>query len=189
MSRSYRIRVRDSLRRIVRAEDHVGTQLELLPILPPETMGQLLAEQLVARGFERDGQVLRREQEGVAVTVDLADGTVTVGLSEEENLQLERSCEGRVYGETRGAVEAARERLEEEVQSRLEGEAEDHQRRLQQQVTDRLERELAGVQAELDQAANRATAEALKRKAAQLGRVKQISDDPQSGALTIVVEV
>ena len=33
------------------------------------------------------------------------------------------------------------------------------------------------------------TAEALKIKAAQMGQIKEITEDPQSGSLTIVVEV
>jgi DNA topoisomerase VI subunit B len=148
-----------------------------------------LAEQLTAGGFQRDGNLLRREQGEVAVTVDLTDGAVTIALTDEQNLELERSCETRVYGETRGAVDAAQQRLEAELQDRLEREAEEHKQQLQREVTDRLERQLADLQRELDQAANRVTAEALKRKAAQLGRVKEISDDPQTGTLTIVVEV
>ena len=56
MSRAYRIRVQESLRRVIRASDHVSTDLELLDILPPEQMSELLAQELQKRGFERDGQ-------------------------------------------------------------------------------------------------------------------------------------
>ncbi len=38
-------------------------------------------------------------------------------------------------------------------------------------------------------AVNRVTAEALKEKAAKLGQIKQISEDAQTGSLTIVLEV
>jgi hypothetical protein len=191
MSRSYRIRVRDSLRRIVKAEDHVGTHLELLPILPQEEMTELLAEQLISRGFQREaeGDVLHRKQNGVSVSVDLADGAVTISLQDEVNLRLERSREGAVYGETRGDADAARAQIKKELEGQMSKEADEHQRQLQQSVTERLEGELADLQRELDQIANRVTAEALKRKAARLGRVKQITDDAQTGELTIVVEV
>ena len=77
----------------------------------------------------------------------------------------------------------------EQLRQGLEKDAEKHGSNLQQSVTDRLERELGDIAAELDQAVNRATAEALKRKAAQMGRIKQLADDPQTGSLTIVVEV
>jgi hypothetical protein len=173
----------------VKAEDHVGTQLELLPVLPQEEMAELLAEQLISRGFQRKGDVLRREQNGVSVSVDLADGKVTVSLQDEVNLHLERSHEGAVYGETRGAVDAARAKIEQELESQMSKEADEHQRQLQQSVTEQLEGELADLQRELDQIANRVTAEALKRKAARLGQIKQITDDAQTGELTIVLEV
>ena len=42
MSRAYRVRVRESVRHTVRAEDHVSTTLELLEILPREEMAELL---------------------------------------------------------------------------------------------------------------------------------------------------
>jgi len=51
---------------------------------------------------------------------------------------------------------------------------------MQTAVTDQLEAQLGGLRAELDQAVNRVTAEALKRKAAQLGQIKQITEDSAS---------
>ena len=46
MSRAYRIKVSESLNRVIRASDHVSTQLELLEILPQETMAALLEKEL-----------------------------------------------------------------------------------------------------------------------------------------------
>ena len=60
---------------------------------------------------------------------------------------------------------------------------------MQAEVTDKLEARLGDLRRELDQAVNRVTAEALKRRAAQLGTIKQLTEDPQSGSMTIVVEV
>jgi len=48
---------------------------------------------------------------------------------------------------------------------------------------------LGDVRKEMDEVVNRVTAEALKRKAAQLGQIKEMTEDPQAGSLTIVVEV
>ena len=56
-------------------------------------------------------------------------------------------------------------------------------------MTDRLEAQLGDIRKELHQAVNRVTAEALKQKAAQLGQIKEVTEDPQSGSLTIKVEV
>ncbi len=82
-----------------------------------------------------------------------------------------------------------RESLREELQRDLQKKAADKETGLQTKVTDRLEAQLGGLRQELDQAVNRVTAEALKRKAAQLGQIKEITEDPQAGSLTIVVEV
>ena len=53
MSRAYRIRVSETVRRVLRATDHVSTQLELLEILPREQMADLLADELERHGFQR----------------------------------------------------------------------------------------------------------------------------------------
>ena len=47
MSRAYRIKVSESLNKVIRAEDHVKTELELLNILPSDQMGELLALSLI----------------------------------------------------------------------------------------------------------------------------------------------
>src|SRR5215472_9467142 len=71
MSRAYRIRVRESLTRIVRAQDQVSTQLELLEVLPREEMADMLARELESRGFRREGQTVIRSGRGVTVEVEL----------------------------------------------------------------------------------------------------------------------
>ena len=62
-----------------------------------------------------------------------------------------------------------KEALREELQRDLQKKASDRETGLQTKVTDRLEAQLGGLRQELDEAVNRVTAEALKRKAAQLG--------------------
>ena len=56
-------------------------------------------------------------------------------------------------------------------------------------MTDRLEKQLGDLRQELDQAVNRVTAESLKEKARRMGQIKEMTEDPQTGSLTIVVEV
>ncbi|HZU37610.1 MAG TPA: hypothetical protein VFA18_16945, partial [Gemmataceae bacterium] len=50
MSRSYRVSVKESARRTIRAEDRVSTGLEILEVLPPEQMAGLLRDELERRG-------------------------------------------------------------------------------------------------------------------------------------------
>src|SRR5438270_13231056 len=97
MSRAYRIQVRESLRRMLRAHDRVSTQLELLEVLPPEQMAQLLTEELKGHGFEEKGGALVRKQNGVTVRVDPQSGTVTVESEESDEARLEGEKDGRAY--------------------------------------------------------------------------------------------
>ena len=189
MSRAYRIRVRESLTRVVRAHDRVSTQLEVLEILPADQMGELLAQELEKRGFRREGDVVVREKDGVTITVDPATGSVTVSVEGSEQVELEAEKEGRAYDDAGSHAARVRKDLQEQAKKELEALAQRETERLQSQITDQLEAQLGGLRKELDQAVNRVTAEALKRKAAQMGEIKELTEDPQSGSLTIVVEV
>ncbi len=189
MSRSYRISVRECVNRVIRAEDRVSTNLEMLEVLPPEQMAGLLGDELERRGFRREGGTLVRRGQGVTVTVDPAKGVVTVAAGTTEDLNLEGQKDGRTYDEAGQHALRMKESLRQELQRDLEQRASKKETGLQTKVTDKLEAQLGGLRQELDETVNRVTAEALKRKAAQLGQIKEITEDPQAGSLTIVVEV
>ncbi|MCA9068943.1 MAG: hypothetical protein KDA84_08475 [Planctomycetaceae bacterium] len=186
MSRAYRIKVSESLNRVIRASDHVSTQLELLEILPQETMAALLEKELETLGFEREGDVLVREQNGVTVEVDPKTGTVTARIEADQQMQLEREGEASVYDDFGSAArdqiqQAKRDQLKNEMEKEVDAE----QKKLQQEITDRLEGELIDLRGELDQAVNRVTAEALKQKAAQIGQIKEMTEDQESGSRSL----
>ncbi len=134
-------------------------------------------------------EALSREQDGVRITIDAGNGAVTVRTVADKEVDLASEREARVYDDSGPHREEAKENLRKLAQDDLENQAAEIQRRLRQEATDQLEAALADVRRELDQAVNRTTAEALKRKAAQLGQIKEMTDDPQTGSLTIVLEV
>lgn len=186
MSRAYRLRVRESLRRLVRTGDHVESELELLDILPAAEMAGLLADELARHGFQRRGERLSRSRGGVSVSVQPATGSVRVASQLDEAVEVTAERQVVLTDRTsRHAREQVRKSLRKTLKQDLKKEAD----RLQEQATDRVEAELAGLRRELDQVVNRVTAEALKRKAARIGQIKELSEDPESGSLTIVVEV
>ncbi len=189
MSRAYRIKVRESLDRTLRAEDSVSTRLEILEVLPPEQMADLLAAELEATGYRREGNVLTRKQDGVVIAVDPSTGEVTVRAEACEEIHVEGDKEGRAYDDAGPGAKALREKLRQDLQGDLARQANARETALQGEVTDHLEGQLIDLSRELDGAVNRATAEALKIKAAQLGQIKEISEDKEAGSLTIVVEV
>lgn len=189
MSRSYRIAIRETLRRVIRAHDKVSTQLEILEVLPCEQMAELLAQELEKRGYQREGDELVREQDGTRIAVDPGTGTVTVSSESSEEVRLKQEKEGQAWDDVGPSATSVRNQLRELAKGDLEKQAERKTSELQTQVTDQLERQLGDIRRELDQAVNRVTAEALKRKAAQMGQIKEMTEDEQTGSLTIVVEV
>jgi hypothetical protein len=190
MSRAYRIAVRESSTHVVRAGDHVECQLGMLEILPPERMAGLLAQELARRGFQQKGEQWVRQSGDVTIAVDPRKGSVTVRTEGQEEVTVEGE---RVAWTEQDASEArkkqAADHARQELQRQLQSKADRKRDELQKKITDRLEGHLADVRRELDQAVNRVTAEALKEKAAAMGRIKEMTEDAQTGSLTIVVEV
>jgi hypothetical protein len=189
MSRSYHIKVRKSLERTLRAEDSVSTTLEILNILPADQMAGLLAAELEAEGYKRDGDMLVRKLDDVNIAVNPATGEVTIRTEACADVRLEAEATGRAFDDIGPGEKVVRDQLQRDLQSDLAKKAQREQADLQVKVTDQLEGKLIDLSRELDGAVNRATAEALKIKAAQIGRIKEISEDKQAGSLTIVLEV
>lgn len=189
MSRAYKVSVRASERRVIRAHDRVSTELEILEILPAEQMAELIAMELEKRGFERKAGQMVREDDSVVVTVDPRRGSVTVSSESAREIEVAGQREGRAWDDAGPNAVAVREQLRHQLTEDLKKQETQQTTSLQSEVTDRLEKQLGDIRKELDQAVNRATAEALKRKAAAMGQIKEISEDVESGSLTIVVEV
>ena len=189
MSRAYKIKVKESARRALRASDHISTQLELLEILPPERMAELLAGELQKRGFTQQGaEVLRRAKDGVLVEVNTKTATIVVRSDVKQAVTIEG--ERQAWSDASGKqIKKDEDKLRKELLQDLQRQTDEQKSLLQRKVTDQLEGHLADLRKELDQAVNRVTAEALKEKAAQIGQIKEMSEDAATGALTIVLEV
>lgn len=189
MSRAYRIRVRESLRRIERASDRVSTQLELLAVLPAEEIAALLAAELERSGYERVDGVFIRRKDPVQITVDPSNGHVVVQAAEE------RAFERVLTRETGSASEGLPQHAFDRVgpvgvsQEPLNMEAPSEREKLQLPATEHLEQALLDFRPQLDRIVNRVTVEALKRKATAMGRIKSIAEDGDGGSLTIVLEI
>lgn len=190
MSRAYRITVKESVTREIRAGDEIATQLELLEILPPEAMGQLLREELKGRGFaEQDDGTLARKQGGVTVTVDPCNGEVTVKSEAGKTVTVEGTRDATGWDDVGPSGQTIREKAAEQLRKDLDKKVERENERLQEKATAELEKRLHDLQPELAEVVNKVTREALKQKAAQLGTVMEIAEDDQTGSMTIKVEV
>lgn len=189
MSRAYRIRVCETLTRDIAASDQISTCLELLDILPSDQMADLLIQELQGRGFEANEGKLHRERDGVRVVIDAHSGQVNVEVRQSERLHLQAENEGRVWDDHGPSSDSIRKQLSKSLQSDLERLSQEEAARLQQKASDQLAASLEQLRRELDDVVNRVTAEALKRKAASLGQIKELTEDPQAGSLTIKLEL
>lgn len=189
MSRAYRIEVGESLSRTLSSDDEVSTQIELLPVLPEESMRRILAQELEKRGFREEEGKHVRQGSGVVVTVDAKSGEVTVRAQDSERIDLSAKETG-VYADDWGASQRqVEQQLSQKLREGLEEQAAAREKKLRKETTDRLERELCDVLRELDQVTNRTIGEALKIKAREMGDVKEIVEDERTGSLKIVLDV
>jgi len=186
MSRAIQIRVSESVVRTVHVEDGVQSPLEMLPILAPERMGDLLAKELENLGFERDGdKATRKDPDGVIVEVDLKTATVTAKVSADKRLEesIDRRAtvaEERVAGAESNLRDDVMRELDERLSARTEA--------LRKEVTGKLEKKLGDLRNELDGAVGRATVEALTERARSLGNVQSVVEDG-AGNVTIKVKL
>jgi hypothetical protein len=190
MSRAYRITVKESDTRHLKAGDEICTQLEILEILPPEDMATLLKEELKKRGFEEqeDGTMTRKDG-GVTVKVDPCTGEVSVKAETEETVSQEAKRDATGFNDVGPSERNLRDRVKDQLKSDLDKKFEQEQSRLQNKATEELEKKLNELQPEISEVVNQVTRDALKQKAQQMGTVKEVSEDAESGSLTIKVEV
>src|SRR4051812_31038962 len=190
MSRAYRITVKESESRHLKAGDEIGTQLEVLEILPPEDMATLLREELKKRGFEEqdDGSMLRKDGD-VTVRIDPCSGEVTVKAETEATVDQEAKRDATGFNDIGPNESSLRDRVKEQLKQDLDKKFDQEQSRLQNQATEELEKHLNEIQPEISQIVNQATRDALKQKAQQMGTVTEVSEDAESGSLTIKLEV
>jgi hypothetical protein len=190
MSRAYRITVKESETRHLKAGDEISTQLEILEILPPEDMATLLKEELKKRGFkEQDDGTMVRKDGDVTVKVNPCDGEVSVKAQTAEVISQEARRDATGFNDVGPGENSLRDRVREQLKQDLEKKFDQEQNRLQTKATEQLEKHLQEIQPEISQVVNQVTRDALKQKAQQMGTVKEISEDAESGSLTIKVEV
>lgn len=187
MSRAYKVTVKGSVQRVVHVEDGVCTELELLPILPPERTAEILSDALGTRGFTTtDGVARRVEKDGIQIEIDTRTGTVSVKAEATADIKIEQERSERIYEEV---LEKGRADAQRRVDSAAEREAVAAEERAKQDVATKLERRLGDLKRELDGVTNRVTAEALKEKARRLGEIEELHEDAETGELVIKVKL
>src|SRR5262245_31901679 len=190
MSRAYRITVKESETRHLKAGDEIRTQLRRLNTRAPEDTATLLKEELKKRGFEEqeDGTMVRKDGD-LTIKVDPCSGEVSVKAETEETVSQEARRDATGFNDVGPNESSLRDRVKDQLKQDLDKKFDQEQSRLQGKATEALEKHLQELQPEISEVVNQVTRDALKQKAQQMGTVKEISEDAESGSLTIKVEV
>ena len=190
MSRAYRITLKESSVRELKGSDEICTQLEVLEVLLPEQMSELLRKELKEKGFvEQEDGTLTRKEGNVTVTINPKSCEVTVKADVKEEVTVEAKRQGGGYDDVGPNPNDVRKMVEKQLKQDLDEKAGKEGERLQGAATKELEEKLCELQPELSDIVNKVTREAIKQKAKQLGTIKELSEDEETGSLTIKIEV
>jgi hypothetical protein len=149
-------------------------------------MGDLLAAELEAQGFVRDGdKATRSDPDGIVIEVDLKSATVTARIGASSKLEEAIDRRANVAIERQQASEAA---LRDDVMRELDERLASRTEALRREVTATLEKKLGDLRKELDGAVGRATVAALTERAASLGNIQSVVED-EAGNVTIKVKL
>ena len=134
--------------------------------------------------YDADLNLLVCEHATSSVVRIKPDGEVHISLTDEKDVELEQKRSAQTY-----SPDAETKRLSKKLRQSLEKQADQEEAAMQQAVTETLEAALDDLRKELDDAVTRATGAALKEKARQLGEVQEVSENHETGELTIRVKV
>lgn len=168
--------------------DSITTRLSSLAVLPEVEMRECLDKVLAENGYipsEKEPGKAVREVEGLRVEIDPATLSVRV-VAERETRDLETI---KVKVRREETAPGIQETLGKEI-----AEATEHKRRLKgeelaREATAGLAGALPAARAEIDAVNHRWLAEALKRKAAQLGEVQRVEENEAERTLSISIKV
>ena len=189
MSRAYRIQVSESEERVIHVDDSLETGIQVLDVLPREEMAELLGEELKEDGYEVEDGIATKTEDGVVTEVELATGKLRIAVEAEEEVELTSNENGVYYDDVGPGATASREALKKKAKAGLDQAEERAKEDLQSEITGKLEGVMGDIKGEVNKASGRATIEALKKKAAAAGTIKEISEDKDNGSVTIVVDV
>jgi len=196
MSQMYRLEIKESVRATRRLRDRVVCDLALTPLLDPQEMLDLLRQELVADGFVDEGGRCSRVEadagEGageVRVAVDLEARSVEITLERDVTITTEVTLQERGDADREPNRDRARERLRAASQDLIEREVNEALRAPQEALTAELEGRLDAHRRALNGPLQRVYAEALKRKARQMGDVVEQRESTQGGVYELLIKI
>ena len=182
MSQCYWLTLSESVTRQIRSRDQVTYPIELSDILPPDEMRALLRQMLLEQGFveNEEGRLSATGTVGEVITVDLDAMEVVAELESEHEFSQDIVGTG-MYDEDFGAEgkKLAREEAKSDIERQRVGAekaADAVAKRKQNDLSKTLDDSDANRLRQLNEVVQRVYAEALKRKAHQLGDVVSVQE-------------
>lgn len=194
MSQCYRVSLKSTVSRVVKAEDSICYPIELTPILPPEEMNDLLKAQLKQGGWRAqdpgETDFTAAGPAGETLTIHLETMELTANVSREKTITVE-AIASAAADSRRAANASAGAQLRSEEQALGEQIENAGKRELQKEVTTRLAESEAARRRQINELLQKVYAESLKKKAGQLGEIMEIAEttSPEGNyELTIRIE-
>lgn len=177
MSQTYRISLKSSVSRLVKAEDSVSYPLELTEIMPVEEMKDTFKKGLLEKGFIKVEEELYTMvlENGEVLSVDTELMILSASLKAEKEVAAEVEVSGRGNTESRASLDAQSRlsRLEEITEEKIENQGrEDLGKELSEKLT---ESEAARLKL-INEILQDVYSQSLKKKAATLGNVMEIRE-------------
>ncbi len=176
-----------SIEQVVRSDRSARLDLRLLPVLPGEALAALLRARLLAEGHRPtpDGGLERLRPDGVRLVFRPEDGVLDMSIDGDAAVWTgrRRILLGHPAEEPRQAALTA---ADEAADTRCVAAAE---ARRNAETHERLQAALQEERPALDRLLHRVTADALERRAAQLGMVTEVVRDDTADTLTVRVRV
>ena len=177
MSQTYRISLKSSVSKVIKAEDSISYPLELTEIMPLEDMKEAFVKGLLERGFTQVSEKVYEMtlDNGEVLSVDTDSMTLTASLKAEKEVAAEVEVSGRGNSKSNANKDAQSRlsRLEEVTEERIENQGrEDLGKELSEKLTETEAQRLKLINEILQDVYS----QSLKKKAATLGNVMEIRE-------------
>ncbi len=171
--------------------DHADIEIRVLPVLPRERTGEIVRDQLRARGWEDQPDGSLRKQIGDAVAVLPADSsTVRVTLSDGTTVTADAKVTDRVQEGAKAAAQTTvNARAAAEAERKLADRAELAKRDLEAKTAAKLLEVWQGVRGEIDEVINATTKQALQQRAGELGSIESVAEEHGDHGYEVTITV
>lgn len=189
MSQIYKVQLSNSIVRTIHASDEMRHRVELTPILDEAAMRELLKRALLAEGWQEteDGKLTRQGPSGETLIWDLETNEVVAGVEVEKEVAAEVSATG--WGESDASARRDAQRSINRQTARAEAEIDETRTSAQREVGKLLEAGEQERQEVLNRVLQRVYADALKRKAQQLGTVVSVDENDTGDDYELVIKI